>query len=117
MYLFLASHSTRTYRINLSRGDNGKYGLGIICNMVAFIQQGSAADNDGQIRVGDIICSINGVDFTGEKRENNILNVLKNSGLSLSLVIKRGTIPRMINYSVHQTSYCILIIHLRNTFI
>ena len=73
--------------------------------MVAFIQKGSSADNDGQIRVGDKICSINGVDFTGVTSKNITLDVLKNSGISVALVLERGNILHVFNYVVHQTSY------------
>ena len=69
--------------------------------MVAFIQKGSSADNDGQIRVGDKICSINGVDFANVTNDNNTLDVLKNSGISVSLVLERGNILHVFNYAVH----------------
>ena len=71
--------------------------------MVAFIQKELQGEYKGeQIQVGDEICSINGVDFTGATGENNVLAALKNSGNTVSLVLKRGKIPCILQHSIYE---------------
>ena len=53
---------------------------------------GGSADKNGEIRVGDKICSINQIETSDTTSTENVSSMLRNSGTSVSLVLKRGKI-------------------------
>ena len=74
---------------------------------VSEIEKGTPADKNDQIQVGHKICYINEVEVLDSTSEKEVDNMLKNSGSSVWLVLKKGNIPYTHNYTNHHTSfYC-----------
>ena len=96
MTLSLVTQSTSQYSVYLLRGADGNFGVHCDRNQVIEgIAGGSPAEKNGQIGLGDKLCSINGIEIlakpTQKKFNEQIRNITKNCGSAISLVIaKRG---------------------------
>ena len=87
----LEDNCTASYSITLSRNTStGRFGIGNYGNTVAFIEPKSPAYNNIQIREGDKLCFINGVEISDATSTKAVSDMFRNGGNSLTLVAKRG---------------------------
>uniref|UniRef100_F1KSV9 Membrane-associated guanylate kinase, WW and PDZ domain-containing protein 1 n=1 Tax=Ascaris suum TaxID=6253 RepID=F1KSV9_ASCSU len=81
-----------TYDVVLTRSDHDGFGFVIISSVnkngstIGRIMEGSPAARCGQLRVGDRVIAVNGIDILS-LAHNEIVNLIKDSGLSVRLTI------------------------------
>ena len=75
-----------TVTVVLTRGEDGRFGIKVNYTTIVKIFEGSQAETDGLIHVGDEILAINHKNVD----KNNIRHTLQNSGPSVNLTIRRA---------------------------
>ena len=80
------------YSVTLRKANFGKFGFQNFGNKITGMTIGGSADKNGEIRVGDKICSINQIEASDTTSTEKVSSMLRNSGTSVSLILKRGKI-------------------------
>ena len=59
---------------------------------ITGMTKGGSADKNGELRVGDQICSIDQIEVSDTTSTEKVSSMLRSAGTSVSLVLKRGKI-------------------------
>ena len=105
----LALPNAPTYSVRLTRWTtwgylNGtgrttsNFGIKLKGNIVAEVNEGSPAGRNNKIKVGDVICSINGVEVPDLSTSEELADLLKMSGKTVHLELMKGERLRIYEY-------------------